>query len=128
MRWLCLAGVAALMLTTGAAASPLDGTYRIQQLAGQPVDWAGFLLIDGSRVALQSPCNSYAATWRADGTGRLSPDTPMIGTQAVCASPELSSADATLRQVASRAERLAHRDGWVRLQLSDGTILIEAVR
>ncbi|MCY1707360.1 META domain-containing protein [Pannonibacter sp. SL95] len=128
MRRLCLASVAALMLTTGAVANPLDGTYRIQQLAGQPVDWAGFLQVEGSRVTLQSPCNSYAATWRADGTGRLTPDMPMIGTQAVCASPELSSADATLRQVASRAEWLAHRDGWVRLQLSDGTILIEAIR
>jgi hypothetical protein len=128
MRWLCLAGVVALMLTTGAAASPLDGTYRIQQLAGKPVTWAGFLQVEGARVALQSPCNSYAATWRADGTGRLTPDMPLIGTQAICASPELSSADATLRQVASRAERLEHQGERVRLQLSDGTILIEAVR
>lgn len=127
MRQTLVAGVALLIVITPASSSPLNGSYRIVQLSGQPVDWVGTVEVQGDRVALQSPCNSYAASWKADGGGNLTVDLPMIGTQAICTSAELAAADAALRASASRAELLTHAGDRLQL-LGNGVILVEAVR
>ncbi|NBN77761.1 META domain-containing protein [Microvirga tunisiensis] len=129
-KLVCLA--LAVGLPAGLIATPAGGggmqDFRITHVMGAPLGVDARLSLEGTRIAVQSPCNSLAMGFVRAPDGSLVEDLPLIATQAICADPALAAAEARLRQALSGVSRLSQEGERLVLSTADGAIRIEAER